>query len=444
MRGAADDGPMPAPGAEGRRAALRAAVSDPETVRAVGLALATLSANGLALVFTVVFARLLGADGYGSMSALISTALILFVPGTAMQVAAARETARGTLGEGPRLSATVERWMARLVLAFLATCALGAALNKPLADAIGVPEHWAAAATLPTGALWLALSIERGVLQGLHAYRVVGLSVVLEASGRLVLGLILFAVGPDVTGAYLGAPASMLLAAVVLAVILRRRLGAPDMSESRHRLRALVAGGWAPVVGLTLVAVLQNIDVIMVKRRIGGDLAGSYAAAAVAAKLVIWVAIGISLYLVPETARRASTGTSTRGVLLRALAVISLVAGPMLLVYLVAPKLLLESAFGPDLTDGSSALLVLGAAMSALAVALLAVQYMLALHRWSFLPLLAVLAVAEPVALALAPKDLVDIATIVLAVQLVACAGAIALALRGPPPKAVSVPPGAG
>ena len=49
-----------------------------------------------------------GADGYGSLAALVSTFLILSVPGSAMQVATAREIALGRLGHGGRLSATLE------------------------------------------------------------------------------------------------------------------------------------------------------------------------------------------------------------------------------------------------------------------------------------------------------------------------------------------------
>ena len=57
------------------------------------MAAATLANNALALVFTVLFARLLGATDYGSLAALVSTFLILLVPGSALQVAVARETA---------------------------------------------------------------------------------------------------------------------------------------------------------------------------------------------------------------------------------------------------------------------------------------------------------------------------------------------------------------
>ena len=89
-------------------------------------------------------------------------------------------------------------------------------LRDELAAVLSVEQEWAAAATLATGCLWLLLSIERGVLQGVHAYREVGWSIVLEASGRLVTGLVLVALGIGVTGAYLGTPASMAITAVAL------------------------------------------------------------------------------------------------------------------------------------------------------------------------------------------------------------------------------------
>ena len=60
-----------------------------------------------AAVHRPVRPRLLGATDYGSLAALVSTFLILAVPGSALQVAAARETALGRLGDGGALAATL-------------------------------------------------------------------------------------------------------------------------------------------------------------------------------------------------------------------------------------------------------------------------------------------------------------------------------------------------
>ena len=81
--------------------------------------------------------------------------------------------------------------------------------------------------------------------------------------------------------------------------------------------------------------------------------------------------------------------------LVRALAVVAAVAVPMLVVYALMPETVLRLAFGPETVVAADALLVLGLAMTLLAVAYLGVQYMLALGRVAFLPALGVVAVAE-------------------------------------------------
>jgi glycosyltransferase involved in cell wall biosynthesis/O-antigen/teichoic acid export membrane protein len=427
--------------ADAERRSLRRALAESDTAKAAGLAAATMASNVISLLFTVVFARVLGTDGYGSLAALVSTFLILSVPGLALQVASARETALGRLGEGGRLSATHTRWMRELAMGLVVLGGLGIVLRDQLAALIGVPnDPWAAAAVLATGVAWLGLSIERGLLQGLRAYKAAGLSVIVEATGRLVLGLVLVGAGLGVTGAYLASPLSMIIVAGALAIVLRRRLGPPDAAAPTRRFERLVAGAWAPVLGLTLLAVLQNIDVIVVKHRVGGDGAGAYAAAAVAAKVVVWVGIGLAYYLVPEAARRAQARQNPRGVLARALAIITLVAVPMLLVYAAVPGLVLKIGFDVDYAGADRALAVLGAAMTLLAVASLAVQYMLAIEQYSFMWLLALVAAVEPLLLSNAGTSLVGLATVVLALQCIVASGMLAFSLRAPRRTAAAVP----
>jgi glycosyltransferase involved in cell wall biosynthesis/O-antigen/teichoic acid export membrane protein len=422
--------------AQTSRAGVRASLRGSETLKAAGLAAATLASNAIALLFTVLFARLLGADGYGSLAALISTFLILAVPGSALQVVVARETATGTLGTGARLASTIAAWRRTLLLACVAVAGASLLLRDEIAGLLSVEQEWAAAATLPTGCLWLLLSVERGALQGVHAYRGVGWSIVLEAGGRLVTGLLLVAAGLGVTGAYLGTPASMTVTAVALALMSRRAIGRPEAAHAAARLRSLAGGAWPAVTGLFLVAVLQNVDVILVKRQIGGDEAGAYAAAAVAAKAVVWVAIGVGLYLLPEATRKAGIGEDPRPVLVRALAVLAAVAVPMLVVYLVAPSLVLRLAFGEETVPAAGALFVLGLAMTLLAAGYLCVQYMLALREVRFLLALGVAAAAEIVLLSGAGlSSLVGFAAVVLALQAVAALAVLALGLgRRPAP----------
>jgi O-antigen/teichoic acid export membrane protein len=415
-----------------RRSRLRAALTRSESGKAAGLAAATLVNNAIQLVFTVVFTRLLGASGYGTLAALISAFLILLVAGQSVQLAAAREAALDRLGHPDVLRATLRAWTRRLLVALVAVTAASVVLREQLAALIGTEDvPWAAAAIPATGVLWTLVSLQRGALQGMRAYRPVGVSIVAEAAGRLACGLLLVGVGLDVTGALLGTPMAFALVALWLERELHRQLGPVDEPAHPLRtLRSLVGDGWVPIAGLFLLASLQNIDVIVAKHQLADDAAGSYAAAAVAAKAVVWVAIGIGLHLLPEATRRAAAGRDPRPVLLRALAILALVATPALLIFAVAPELLLRLAFGPKLTQASGALLLLGAAMTLLAVAYLTVQYMVALGETRFLWVLGVIAIAEPFLLAAGEQRIVAFATIVFGVQCVAASAVLTLGLR--------------
>jgi glycosyltransferase involved in cell wall biosynthesis/O-antigen/teichoic acid export membrane protein len=415
-----------------RRPRLRDALRRSESGKAAGLAAATLVNNAIQLLFTVVFTRLLGAAGYGTLAALISAFLILLVAGQSVQVAAARESALDRLGHPEAVRATLRAWTRRLLLALLVVSALSVLFRAQIAGAVGVREApWGAAAILPTGVLWMLISLQRGALQGLRAYAPVGTSIVAEGVGRLCCALILFAVGLGVTGAMLGTPLAFALVAIGLEVVLHRRVGpVVDTGSAVRSLRGLIGDGWVAIVGLFLLAALQNVDVIVAKHRLSGPEAGSYAAAAVAAKSVVWVAIGIGLHLLPEATRRSAAGLDPRPVLLRALAILVAIATPALLIFALAPDLLLRLAFGPDLTLAADALIFLGAAMTLLALAYLTVQYMVALGETRFLWVLAVVAVAEPILLSATHLTITGFAGIVFAVQCVVAVSVLALGLR--------------
>jgi O-antigen/teichoic acid export membrane protein len=418
-----------------------------DTAKAAGLALAMIINNVIALGSTVVFARLL--SDYASLAALVSYFLILGVVGQAIQVATAREGVLGHLGLGPGLITTLKRWTRTMAWLTLALTVVSILLREPIAQAVGVKnDQWAAAIGIPAACLWIELSILRGALQGIGDYKSVGLSLIFEQGTRLVVGAGLAAIGLGVTGAYLGTPISFIAMCGYCALQLRRHIEGPSASpaipvrEVAITLWTHVKRAWAPIAGLIVIAVLQNIDIIAAKHRFNGvkDLPSSYAATAVAAKVLVWVAIGAGFYLVPEVSRRRAAGEDTRPVLVKAVAIILVCAVPCLLIFAFGAKPLLHAAFGPHRLKATGSLLPLGIAFTVLAGTYLAIQYMLALKRFWFLIPIGVVAVAEPVFLLHASRKPADFATVVLAVQAVGALVAFALALRlGKPPASDSV-----
>jgi O-antigen/teichoic acid export membrane protein len=395
------------------------------------MAVAVILSNTVGLAFTIVFARILGASGYGSLAVLVSAWIILMVPGSALQVAVAREVSRAAASDSGDAGASVTRWLERLALATLVVAALAIPLRELIATIVNVEEDWAAAAVPVSGMLWAFLSVERGALQGFGSYRVVALSVIGEATGRLLFALALVGVGLDVTGAFLGTALSLVAMALVLSVPLRRLLpSAGHPAAGVSRLRDLLVEARVPVAGLTLLFAIQELHVIVVKHQASADAAGAYAVAAVAAKSIIWVAVGLGLYLVPEAARRSETEAGARPILLRTLGLMVVFSAPALLIFGLAAEPLLSAAFGEDLTRGASALPWLGLAMAFLACTYLSVQYLLALRRALFIWVLAVVAALEVALVAQIGSDLHDVALAVCGLQLACTATILTVAYR--------------
>ena len=402
-----------------------------DTGRAAQLGAAMIVTNLLALGFTIVFARILGDSGYGDLAVLLSSFIIMMVPGSALQVAAAREVSHDIAEGNPNAGAGVYRWLVRLVVGTVAVAVVAIPLRSLIAALINVDQEWAAAAVPVTAMIWMIVSVLRGVLQGFQQYRTVALSLIGEASSRIAFSLILVAIGLDVTGAFLGSGFALIAIALVLLLPLRQQLVGvnPELAEDL-RLRELLAGAWIPVISLTLLLGLQELHIIIVKHEASEDAASSYAVAAVAAKAIMWIAIGLGLYLLPEAARRAKTGEDARPILVRTLGLIAAMGVPMVLIFSVGGEPLLRIVFGDDLTDASDALPFLGLAMSLLACSYLSVQYLLAMGRASFLFVLGAAVIAEVAVLLSIGDDLTAIALGLAGIQAVCACCILTMALR--------------
>ncbi len=133
-------------------------------------------------------------------------------------------------------------------------------------------------------------------------------------------------------------------------------------------------------VSLSMVAVLQNADVLVVGRD-NPTHSGAYAAVSVTSKAIVFGAIVLGGYLLPEAAIRWRQG----GHALRQLAVVLvLLAVPSVLLLslaLAAPTELLQVLFHHDYTSAADALAPLVLAMIMLSVSVVLTMYLLAVGR---------------------------------------------------------------
>jgi glycosyltransferase involved in cell wall biosynthesis/O-antigen/teichoic acid export membrane protein len=396
--------------AAGRKGALDRLFAN--TARAAGLAGAVMANSALALICTILFARWLGSDSYGTLASLLACFLMLTIPGSALQTAVARDISRNP--DGPA-EAMARRALAAVLWLAVPVAGLLILARGPIASVLGVDLQWASAAAVWFGWLWVGLSLQRGLCQGRRRYRQIGVSLVVEAAGRLLFGAAMLALGFGATGALLGTGFAIAASSAVLA----RADGGLRLRGRPADLWRLARGGGAPLWALSLVAVIQNADVIIVRHRMSHVAAGVYAEAVVAARGILWLGVGLGLFLLPEAARRARRSEDARGVLLHMMGLVCLVSVPLTALYAVGGASLLRLVFDihRDPVAAGTALAILSVAMTLLALSYLVVQYLLAMRRRSFAVPLMLAALAEGAAVVIAAPSFDHVALAMLGVQ---------------------------
>ena len=352
---------------------------------------------------TVAIARVLTERDYGAWTQLGGLFLVLSMPGSALVVAVVR---RVVAWEREGRSRRVDDWAAALHrrgLAALGAFAVVAVASRwVLADFLSLPGPGGVAEILVAGGAWALLSLDRGLLQGRHQYRPLAANLILEAGCRSVFAVGLSAAGLDVQGVTIG----VLLGIVVADVHARRFLHhevaaaepAPAVVDAHEGRRDLTRDLATALGALALLALLQSLDVIVLGRE-APSRSGDYAAISVASKALVFVAIVLGGFLLPEAAARYHRGERATRQLGAAVGILAVPAGVLVVLALAVPRLLLRLVFGEDLDDAAPAFATLALAMAALATNVLLTNYLLAIGRRRVVVALAVAAVAAAVAL---------------------------------------------
>lgn len=430
------------------------------------LAIAGIVTNGANVIVTVLLARLLATQSYGALNQLTGLFLIVSMPGSAVIVSVVRSVTSMSSRNSPE---RIRHWGTRLhrqgSIALLTFAIISFSLRNWFSHTLGQHDGIGSFAILTAAGLWILLSIDRGLLQANRGYRSLAINLIVEG-GVKTIAMILFVIwGLSATGGALG-----IMVAEFVAVVHCRRAAdrswrkvvlsfddatpqpAAGVSTSRISTgplkvwmirwvsalkrdqrsiaklptrRSLIIDLTTAVISLSMVAWLQNIDVIVVGRD-NPALSGSYAAVSVSSKVLVFGAILLGGYLLPEASIRWHQGGHALRQLLVVLLMLALPAAFLLVLSGFAPQLLLRVVFHGRYLGAASAFAPLVLAMVFLSITVVLSMYLLAVGRRWIAPLLVVGAFgstlamirAHGIALSTAQADLAVQATLALVVIL--------------------------
>ena len=343
-------------------------------------------------VYHAIAGRVLGPATYGQVAFLIAVYAVGTAPALILIVVLARYTAtlaaRGDAGLATLLTRT-----ARLVAI---PCLVAVLMTALLARPIAAFEHLGS--TIPililgfSIALIWQVAIPRGILQGLQRFPALSLNLSLELVVRTIAVVLLLKAGYAVSGA---------MAAVLIGLMFSFVLGLYTLRDHfkrvgvRVQLRVMAGFSLTAAAGIIGIQILYNQDVILAEHYLSSHDGGIYGGLNKIGTIMYFLTLSVSQVLFPRVVEAVAKEQHPGRILLSSAGILSLLGGGAILVFLVAPGLVVGVLFGPAFRDATPYVFAVGLIGLALSLDNLLVQFFMAVHDRVFVPILAVGWIAE-------------------------------------------------
>ena len=339
---------------------------------ALMVALAGGFANVLNLGVTTGVARILKPHAYGAYGQMVGVFTVVALSGSALGVAVVRRAGYYIVRSDHVLTLHWQRRLHQRVALAAGVCAVAALpVSFVIASWLG-HRSWVAVWLIGvSGLIFAVLSVDRALLQSYQRYGALANNFVFEGVVRTVFTLAGVQFG--VTGYAAGLLIAELLTRAHAYRMVRTRVDVDPGMEIQHTgiTKELVVA----FATLAFMAVLQFIDVFV----IGHDNKnfGSYTAISTIAKILVFGAVILNSFLLPEAVLASRKGAEAVRQLALVLALLAVASLAFVVLATFFSHAVLKLVFGAQYAHASSSLLPLVLAMVALSVSTILVAFLL-------------------------------------------------------------------
>lgn len=295
--------------------------------------------------FNLLLGRWLGPAAFSDLSLIITLFLGLTFVTTGLQQTAAKFAASYAGQNNTQGISNVRTWLMRRAWLVGGVSLLALTLGAPAWQAFFNTQSPALFVCLGLAIpFYFAQGIDRGILQGQTRFDRLSVSYQAEMWSRLAVAFVLVTLGWGALGGGIGLALSI-LATWWVARAAGQHLpasAAPSADELHQYKRIIIAIAWAEI-GLILI---NNSDVLLVKRFFEAEQAGHYAALSLIGRVVFFATSAASVTLFAQAAQRQARGEAHRPLLWRTLGVVSVISLVIVLACIIMPNLIVQILFG--------------------------------------------------------------------------------------------------
>lgn len=334
-------------------------------------------------LFQLYVGRALGPEGYGEFSALISLLYITSVPAATIITTIALFTSEyKAKTEYGKIKYLLIYSVKKLIVFGLMGFLLIALASGAIASFLNISS------TLPILIIGLIFIISAiypiaiGALQGLQNFTQAGLNGVLGAAFKLTFGVAFVYIGWGVNGAILTLLVSPFLAFLLALIPLRFILKETSVKTQN---REILHYSLPVFITLALIAVISNIDVVLVKHYFSAAEAGYYSAASLLSKIIFFITGSIATVMFPKVSELKIKKEKTFEVLKSCLAYTGLLSLLAVFTYWTAPAFVVGMLFGREYSEATNIIGMFGTAVMFFSFAYIIIMYNMAVKNFKFL-----------------------------------------------------------
>lgn len=327
-------------------------------------------------LFNLILGRWLGPAAFSDLSLIVTLMLMVTFVTVTYQMTAAKFAAAHYADQTLDKSTGMRSWMSRFAWLSGIALVLFVAGGAPLWQRFFNTQSFWPFVILGVGLpIYFAQGIDRGILQGQTRFGTLSWSYIAEMVIRLGAGLFFVWLGWSVGGAVLGITLSF-VATWIVALSVRRFL--PPLGELTTSDKATIKAFAMPVIVVQLSQILiNNSDIIIVKRFFAPEEAGLYAALALIGRVVFFATWSVVTTLFPIVAQKHQKGEAHRHLLWVGLGLVMLVSVGIVGATILFPEWIVLILFGPDYLEIAPLLWLYAVATMIYALANVVINYRL-------------------------------------------------------------------
>lgn len=366
-------------------------------------------------VFHVVISRLLGPGDYGALGALLSAFIMVSVPAGALQVLVAKRiSVLRASGDPARAGGVLVAMLRGGTGIALAAGAITALASPLIRDFMRLRSLTPALIFAGYVVLSVITPIVRGALQGQMRFNALaGLSAGTTLL-RLVSGVLFVAIGWGVAGA-VGASLVAEAAFIVFGVPRLRSLFRQSMIL-RIRIRSLIREAQMAVLAFGGFWAIVSLDTVLVRHYFPADSSGFYAAASVAARIVLFLPGAIAMVAFPRFAESAGRSVDARRILFHSIVVVTIVGFFAATILTVFRTLVVRMLFGTAYLEGTVIIGTLAFAMALMGISNILIYFHLASNSKALHSLIGAI-VVQAAGIAMFHESIIQVSMVMLSVS---------------------------